>query len=72
MQPISKKPLAFETLLITVCTTELGNKKFYVLPTKCVYVFCMDFRINSDYFPVQNLPIASCNRDGVCVLRGTN
>jgi len=24
--------------------------KFYVLPTQCIYVFCVDLRTNSDYF----------------------
>jgi len=24
--------------------------KIYVLPTQCIYVFCMDLRTNSDYF----------------------
>ena len=28
--------------------------KFYVLPTQCIYVFCVDLRTNSDYFPVQH------------------
>jgi len=28
--------------------------KFYVLPTHCIYVFCVDLRINSDYFPIQH------------------
>ena len=28
--------------------------KFYVLPTQCVYVFCVDLRTNSDYFPIQH------------------
>jgi hypothetical protein len=23
-------------------------------PTQCVYVFCVDLRINSDYFPIQH------------------
>jgi len=27
--------------------------KLYVLPTQCVYVFCVDMRTNSDYFTVQ-------------------
>jgi hypothetical protein len=27
---------------------------FYVLPTQCVYVFCVDLRTNSDYFPIQH------------------
>jgi len=24
--------------------------KFYVLPTQCIYVFCVDLSTNSDYF----------------------
>jgi len=28
--------------------------KFYVLSTQCIYVFCVDLRTNSDYFPVQH------------------
>ena len=27
---------------------------FYVLPTQCIYVFCIDLRTNSDYFTVQH------------------
>ena len=30
---------------------------FHVLLPYCVYVFCMDLRTNSDYFPVQHLLI---------------
>jgi len=26
---------------------------FYVLPTHCIYVFCVDLRTNSDYFSTQ-------------------
>ena len=29
-------------------------KQFYVLPTQCIYVFCVDLRTNSDYFTVQH------------------
>jgi len=29
-------------------------QKFYVLPTQCIYVLCVDLRTNSDYFPVQH------------------
>jgi hypothetical protein len=25
-----------------------------VLPTQCMYVFCVDLRTNSDYFPIQH------------------
>jgi hypothetical protein len=27
--------------------------KIHVLPTQCIYVFCVDLRTNSDYFPIQ-------------------
>jgi len=30
------------------------QKKFYVLPTQCIYVFCVDLRTNGDYFPIQH------------------
>ena len=29
-------------------------QKFYVLPTQDIYVFCVDLRTNSDYFPIQH------------------
>ena len=57
---------------VTICTTRFNVQKSYVLPTQCIYVFCMDLRINSDYFPVQHLLIGFYNRDGVCLLRGAN
>jgi hypothetical protein len=28
--------------------------QFYVLPTQCIYVFCVDLRTNSDYFSIQH------------------
>jgi len=46
--------------------------KFHVLPTQCIYVFCVDLRTNSDYFPIQHKLTAFCNRDGVFFLRGTS
>jgi len=27
---------------------------FYVRPTQCIYVFCVDLRTNDDYFTVQH------------------
>jgi len=44
---------------------------FYVLPTQCIYVFCVDLRTNSDYFTVQQWLVGFYNWDGVCLLRGT-
>jgi hypothetical protein len=43
----------------------------YVLPTQCIYVFCVDLRTNSDYFTVQHYLTGFYNRDGVYLLRGT-
>ena len=36
--------------MATLCTTRCKIKKLYVLPTQCIYVFCVDLRTNSDYF----------------------
>ena len=32
---------------------QFNIQQFYVLPTQCIYVFCVDLRTNSDYFPLQ-------------------
>jgi len=45
-------------------------QQFYVLPTQCIYVFCVDLRTNSDHFPIQYWLTGFYNRDGVCLLRG--
>jgi len=33
---------------------QFNIQQFYVLPTQCIYVFCVDLRSNSDYFPIQH------------------
>jgi hypothetical protein len=40
--------------LLTIRTARCNIQQFYVLPTQCVYVFCVDLRTNSDYFPIQH------------------
>jgi hypothetical protein len=47
-------------VVVTVCTAsghymyhQFNIKQFYVLPTQCIYVFCVDLRTNSHYFPIQ-------------------
>jgi len=35
-------------------------------------MFCVDLRTNSDYFPTQHYLTGLYNRDGVCLLRGTD
>jgi len=39
---------------VTMCTARFSIQQFYVLPTRCIYVFCMDLRTNTDYFPIQH------------------
>jgi len=33
---------------------QFNIQQFYVLPTQCIYVFCVDLRTNSNYFPTQH------------------
>ena len=33
---------------------QFNIQQFYVLPTQCVYVFCVDLRTNSDYFLIKH------------------
>jgi hypothetical protein len=55
--------------VVTICTAQwslyvphsghymycqFNIQQLYVLPTQCIYVFCVDLRTNSDYFPVQH------------------
>jgi hypothetical protein len=58
--------------MVTLHTTVFNFQNFYVLPTQCVYVFCVDFGTNSDYFLIQHELTNFYNRDGDCLLRGTN
>jgi len=51
---------------------QFNIQQSYFLPTQCVYVFCVDLRTNSDYFPIQHKLFGFYNRDGVCLLCGTD
>ena len=31
---------------------QFNIQQFYVLLKRCIYVFCIDLRTNSDYFPI--------------------
>ena len=33
---------------------QFNIQQFYILPTQCIYVFCVDLRTNSGYFTVQH------------------
>ena len=43
-----------------------------VLLTQCISVCCVNPRNNIDYFPIQHSLTGFYNRDGVCLLRGTD
>jgi len=58
--------------VVTIRTARFNIKQFHVLTTQCIYVFCVDLRTNSDYFTVQHSLTGFYNRDGVCLLRGTD
>ena len=51
---------------------QFNIQQFCVLPTQCIYVFCVDLRTNSDYFPIQHWLTGFYNRDGVCLMHGTD
>ena len=55
--------------VVTICTAQwslyvphsghymyhqFNIQQFHVLPTHCIYVFCVDLRTNSHYFPIQH------------------
>jgi hypothetical protein len=57
-----QKSHSSEENIITVNPLEAGGhytyhqfnlRQSYLLPTRCIYVFCVDLRTNSDYFPIQ-------------------
>ena len=46
--------ITLQSPVVTLRNTEFDIHKLYVLPTQCIYVFCVDLRTNSDYFPIQH------------------
>ena len=51
---------------------QFNIQQFYVLPTQCIYVFCIYLRTNSDLCHLYHKLIGFYNRDEKCLLRGTN
>jgi len=33
-------------MVTTICTTRFNIQQFYLLPTQCIYVFCVDLRFD--------------------------
>jgi hypothetical protein len=58
-------------IIETGCVYCAVRSTFYVLPTQCIYVFCVDLRTNSDYFTVQQWLVSFYNGDesAYCVVR---
>jgi len=50
-------------IYIYIYITWFNIQKFHVLPTHCIYVFCMYLRTNSDLCHLQNNLIGFYNRD---------
>ena len=46
--------LILRSPVVTVFTTRFNIHKLHVLPTQCIYVFYVDLRANSGYFPIQH------------------
>jgi hypothetical protein len=46
--------------------------KVYILSTGCIYAFCNNLRINSDYFSLEHQLTDFHNRDEKNLLLGTN
>ena len=42
---------------------QFNIQQLYVLSTQCIYVFCVDLRTNSHYFPIQHTLTGLYNRD---------
>ena len=58
--------------VVTICTASLTFNNSTFCPHSCIYVFCVDLRTNSDYFPLQHFLTDFYNRDSECLLRGTD
>jgi len=43
-----------QNLVVTIFSIRFNIHQPYVLPTQCIYVFCVDLRTNGYYFPIQH------------------
>ena len=51
---------------------QINIQQLNVLPTQCIHVFCIYLGTNSDLCHLQHKLIGFYNRDGKCLLRGTD
>ena len=64
--------LTLQSPVVTAFTTRFNIRHFTNLTTKCMYLFCMGLRTNSDYFHIQHTVTVLHNCDGVCLVRATD
>ena len=64
--------LTLQSLLVTLGISEFNVQNFYVLPTECICVLCMDLRKNSDVTPyiINWLNLISETECVYCAVRG--
>jgi hypothetical protein len=53
--------------MVTWCTTRFNVQKFYVLPTQCMYAFCMARRTKGDYLHIIYWRASVCVCVCVCI-----
>ena len=46
--------LTLSSPVVIICTIKCNMQQLYVLPTQCIFVFCMDLKTDSDYLPIQH------------------
>jgi hypothetical protein len=46
--------MALKNSLLMCLGCRFNIQQLYVLPTQCIYVFCVDLKTNSHYFPIQH------------------
>ena len=51
---------------------QFNIQQFYVLPTHCIYVLCVDLRTNSNFCLVRHQHIGFNDRSAKCLQRGTD
>jgi len=51
---LRSKPIKNYAPQVTLCKPGLTLQNSTFCPHSCIYVFCVDLRTNSDYFPIQH------------------
>jgi len=49
-----EKPSVAQSPVVAICNTSLTFTNSTFCPTQCIYVFYVDLRTNSDFFPIQH------------------